>query len=117
LENSISNHKISAKNQSNQSSIKTTSHHYFTFTLFTILSDNRQPQDPHVIDYVIHLTPPQRCIVGGDFNAKHDTFEPGVQTSHGGGDLAQWSSDSGMDYIGEPGRATQSAGHVIDLSF
>ena len=83
----------------------------------SILNVYRQPQDPYVIEYTTHLTPPPRCVAGGDFNAKHDTFEPGIQAEHGGGDLAQWSADTGMDYIGEPGRATHRAGHVIDLSF
>ena len=83
----------------------------------SILNVYRQPKVPHALDYVIHLTPPQRCVVGGDFNAKHDTFEPGARTEDGGGYLSQWSIDSGMDYIGEPGRATHRAGHVIDLSF
>ena len=82
-----------------------------------VLNVYRQPQDPQVLDYGTHLTPPQRCVVGGDFNAKHDTSEPGIQTEQGGGDLSQWSADSGMDYIGEPGRATHMASHVIDLSF
>ena len=83
----------------------------------SILNVYRQPQTPQVLEYVTHLSPPPRCLIGGDFNAKHDTFEPGAPTSHGGAELAHWASDSGMDYIGEPGRPTHRAGHVIDLSF
>jgi hypothetical protein len=44
-------------------------------------------------------------------------FEPGVTTTHGGAELAQWATDSGMNYIREPGVPTHRAGHVIDLSF
>ena len=44
-------------------------------------------------------------------------FEPGVSTAHGGARLAHWSENSGALFIGEPGRATHQAGHVLDLSF
>jgi len=83
----------------------------------SVLNIYRQPQDPRILHYVTNLTPPSRCIVGGDFNAKHDTFEPGVVTSQGGSELARWAAASSMDYIGEPGRPTHRAGHVIDLTF
>lgn len=82
-----------------------------------ILNVYRQPQMPSSLHYVTHLSPPARCVVGGDFNAKHSTFEPGVQTSQGGTELVEWAAMSGMDYIGQPGVATHQAGHVIDLSF
>ena len=45
-----------------------------------VLNVYRQPYDPQVLDYVTHLTPPppHRCVAGGVFNAKQDTFEPGI---------------------------------------
>src|SRR5271168_4068937 len=77
-------------------------------TLSLMLIDNLSHD---VIDYVTHLAPPTNCLVGGDFNAWHDTFEPGVQSAHQGAELARWSSDSCMDFIGTPGELTQTAGH------
>lgn len=91
--------------------------HWVEVNGISILNVYRQPQTPQALDYVIHLSPPSRCIVGGDFNAKHDLFEPGAITSQGGAELAKWAAESGMDYIGEPGKATHRAGHVIDLTF
>jgi hypothetical protein len=44
-------------------------------------------------------------------------FEPGVQSAHQGAELACWSSDSTMDFIGTPGEPTHRAGHVLDLTF
>lgn len=82
-----------------------------------ILNVYRPPHSDEVLDYVIHLAPPPKCIIGGDFNVWHDMFEPGVQTAHRGAELAQWSSISGMDFIGVPGIPTQRHGHVIDLTF
>ena len=84
---------------------------------YAILNAYRQPLSPDVIDYVTHLAPPANCLVGGDFNVWHDTFEPGVQSAHQGAELARWSSDSCMDFIGTPGEPTQTAGHVLDLTF
>lgn len=82
-----------------------------------ILNAYRQPLSLEVIDYVTHLAPPPNCLVGGDFNAWHDMFEPGVQPTHQGPALARWSINSGMDFIGVPGEPTQRHGHVLDLTF
>jgi hypothetical protein len=45
---------------------------------YSILNVYQQPFKPEVIDYVNHLSPPSKCLVGGDFNAWHDMFEPGM---------------------------------------
>jgi hypothetical protein len=82
-----------------------------------ILNVYREPHTQEIIDYVAHLAPPSSCLVGGDFNAWHDMFEPGVADTNRGGELAAWSSASGIDYIGNPGEVTHDAGHVLDLSF
>ena len=84
---------------------------------YTILNAYRQPLSPEVIEYITHLSPPANCLVGGDFNAWHDMFEPGVQSVHQGAELACWLGDSAMDFIGTPGEPTQRAGHVLDLTF
>jgi hypothetical protein len=83
----------------------------------SILNCYRQPLSPDVLQYVTHLTPPSHCLIGGDFNAKHESFEPGVTAAHGGAELARWAAAASMDYIGVPGQPTHSAGHVIDLTF
>jgi hypothetical protein len=44
-------------------------------------------------------------------------FKPGVTDTNKEGELAAWSSASGIDYIKNPGKATHNAGHVLDLSF
>lgn len=82
-----------------------------------ILNAYRQPQTPEVIDYITQMTPPPRCLIGGDFNARHQTFEPGTVSSHRGAELARWASRAGMDFIGQPGQPTHRAGHVLDLTF
>ncbi|EKV17723.1 putative RNA-directed DNA polymerase from transposon X-element [Penicillium digitatum PHI26] len=84
---------------------------------FLILNIYRQPTTDKVIDYVTNLAPPQNSLIGGDFNARNEAFEPGVANANRGGEIAQWSSDSGLDFIGEPGVPTHQAGHVLDLTF
>jgi hypothetical protein len=44
-------------------------------------------------------------------------FKPGVADTNKRGELAAWSSASGIDYIGNPGEITHNAGYVLDLSF
>ena len=77
----------------------------------------REPVPNDIIHYITHLSPPPSCLIGGDFNAPHDMFEPGVRPSRNGPDLARWASNSGMDFIGTPGAPTQRFGHVLDLTF
>jgi hypothetical protein len=84
---------------------------------FAILNIYRQPLSLQVLEYVTHLTPPSNCLIGGDFNAWHDMFEPGIQLVNQGAELAQWASESGMDFIGVLRVPTQRAGHVLDLTF
>ena len=73
---------------------------------YSILNAYRQPQTPEVIAYLTTLSPPQRCLIGGDMNARHETFEPGSISAHGGAALARWATESGMDYWGTwPGNA------------
>jgi hypothetical protein len=44
-------------------------------------------------------------------------FEPGVVDTNKEGELAAWSSTSGIDYIRNLGKATHNTGYVLDLSF
>ena len=82
-----------------------------------ILNVYRQPTTHEVIDYVKNLVPPNNCLVGGDFNVGHGMFDPGVTPSRSGPTIAQWASESGMDFIGDPGVATHRLGNVLDLTF
>ncbi|RAL63688.1 hypothetical protein DID88_003731 [Monilinia fructigena] len=84
---------------------------------FHIVNIYREPNTRHMIDYIISLQIPPNFLIGGDFNAKHDMFEPGIHSSNQGSLLAAWSLSSGADFIGDPGEPTHRAGHTIDLTF
>lgn len=84
---------------------------------YSILNVYREPTTSEIIDYVANLVPTAKCLIGGDFNCVHDMFEPGSATLNRGKELADWSTHSGMDFIGSPGEPTHDAGHVLDLTF
>ena len=84
---------------------------------FKILNFYRQPLDNRTLHYIVSLAPPPNCVIGGDLNVRHELFEPGSVTAHGGADVARWSSQNDIPFIGQPGEATHRAGHVIDVSF
>jgi len=83
----------------------------------SLLNFYRQPRTDQVVDYLISLEPSERCVVGGDGNAYNEMWEPGINTANRGGEIAEWSRSSGMVYTGQPGVATQAAGHTLDLVF
>jgi len=84
---------------------------------YKILNFYRQPLNHDTLQYLVSLTPPPKCVIGGDLNARHELFEPGSVSAHGGAEVARWASQNDIPYIGEPGEATHRAGHVIDVSF
>ncbi|RAL60100.1 hypothetical protein DID88_000725 [Monilinia fructigena] len=65
-------------------------------------------QGPRVMTYIRK---------GGDFNAKHELWEPGVIAVNQGAQLATWANEQDMEFIGTPGIPTHARGHVIDLTF
>ena len=82
-----------------------------------MLNIYRQPWAKPVLEYILELTPPINCIIGGDFNCRNDMFEPGVKSENRGDTLAKWSRKSGIDYTGTLGAPTHEKGSVIDLVF
>jgi hypothetical protein len=82
-----------------------------------ILNMYREPHTPEIIDYITYLTPFSSCLVKRDFNVWHNMFKLGVADTNKEGELAAWSSVSGIDYIRNLGKATYNAGYVLDLSF
>jgi hypothetical protein len=83
----------------------------------TILNVYKELYTLEIINYVAHLASLSSCLVKGDFNVWHNMFKPGITDTNRGGELAAWSSASGIDYIKNLGEATHNAGHVLDLSF
>ncbi|KAJ2900039.1 RNA-directed DNA polymerase from transposon X-element [Zalerion maritima] len=67
---------------------------------------------------LLNFTPPPNCIIGGDFNAWHSLWEPGVaQPRNQGNSIAKWAATHRLAYVGEAGVQTHASGHVLDLTF
>lgn len=90
---------------------------WITVNGYSILNVYREPRSDEALQYVLNLSPPPKCVVGGDFNVRNEAFEPGASNLYGGADLADWAANSRMEFIGKPGAPTHQAGHVIDLTF
>lgn len=64
------------------------------------------------------LQPPPNCVVAGDFNARHNAWDPGIrETQNAGHEIHDWAVANRLSYIGEIGAPTHAAGHTIDLTF
>ena len=73
---------------------------------YSVLNVYRQPLNYTTLDHVMQQTLPLLSLVGGDFNVRHSTFEPGSASASRGAELARWAIDNGMDFISELGQAT-----------
>ncbi|KAM4056490.1 endonuclease-reverse transcriptase domain-containing protein [Hirsutella rhossiliensis] len=60
---------------------------------------------------------PERCLIAGDFNACHFSWQPGARSARNGKDIAQWAADKGLGLLTTPGEATHARGNTIDLAF
>ena len=109
--------KNASRNASQRRPLQTRDLVWMEIEGYTIINVYRQQHTHNVFDYITHLNPPENCIIGGDFNAHHHSFDPGVETYNGGQKLAKWALDSSMNYLGTPGTPTHIDGHVLDLIF
>lgn len=79
----------------------------------------RPPNEPNseATEILLNYIPPPRCVVAGDFNAKHPHWEPGIEGHNRGADIARWAANNRLALISEAGIPTHTGGHVLDLAF
>lgn len=60
--------------------------------------------------------PPPKSIIAGDFNAKHWSWQPGVQSDTSGRTYTEWAGEAevALNLTGTP---TRASGYTIDLVF
>lgn len=83
----------------------------------TFVNVYRTPGEDGALEEVLAIQPSGRLVVGGDFNAGHEMWQPHRITAGRGGDLARWSRNLDMVYTGTPGEATHLEGNTLDLVF
>ena len=78
-----------------------------------IYNDNKHTNN---IDQLRHWPVPKRCFIGGDFNARHYTWQPGKGRNRGNA-IAQWAEDNDLALLNQYAVPTNNHGNTIDLAF
>ncbi|KHO10662.1 ankyrin domain protein [Metarhizium robertsii ARSEF 23] len=76
----------------------------------------RQPSYDAALDILLRWSPPERCLVAGDFNAKHYSWQTGRLAGRGD-DIAAWAAESGLGLLNTADVPTNPHGNTIDLAF
>ena len=89
---------------------------WITINNITILNIYRDPAVRNTLDQLLSWPVPERCIIAGDFNARHHSWEPGTGSVYGGQYIADWAEDNGL-YQLVPPVPTNPRNTTIDLAF
>ena len=73
-------------------------------------------RDPLHEEALLHWPVPKECVVAGDFNARHHTWQSG-RSIGGGHTIAKWASDNHLHLLNPPNKPTNLHGNIIDLAF
>ncbi|KAI8406122.1 hypothetical protein FOFC_13591 [Fusarium oxysporum] len=68
------------------------------------------------LDTLFQWSVPERCLVAGDFNARHRSWQTG-QTTNRGQEIAGWASENGLSLLNTLDIPTNPYGNTIDLAF
>ena len=89
---------------------------WITVSDITILNIYRDPAVRNTLEQLLSWPIPEKCIIAGDFNARHHSWEPGVGSIHGGQYIADWAEDKGLSQLVPP-VPTNPRNTTIDLTF
>ncbi|OAQ63773.1 endonuclease/reverse transcriptase [Purpureocillium lilacinum] len=89
---------------------------WLTINIVTIVNCYRQPDFDEALDILLAWRPPSRCLVAGDFNAKHYSWQSGRLDGRGD-DIAYWAAESGLSLLNPADVPTNPHGNTIDLAF
>ncbi|KID81211.1 Endonuclease/exonuclease/phosphatase [Metarhizium guizhouense ARSEF 977] len=82
----------------------------------TFVNVYRQPGVHETLDLLVQWPIPSRCVVVGDFNARHYSWQAGDTTGRGN-DIASWASQNDLSLLNPPNKPTNLHGNTIDLAF
>jgi endonuclease/exonuclease/phosphatase family metal-dependent hydrolase len=82
----------------------------------TIVNFYRQNDESDALNILIRWPVPERCLIAGDFNARHHTWQTGQATNRGQ-EIADWASENDLDLLNTPDIPTNPHGNTIDLAF
>jgi len=82
----------------------------------TMVNFYRQSDEKDALNNLLRWPVPERCLVAGDFNARHHTWQTG-QAINRGQDIASWASENDLSLLNTPDIPTHPHGNTIDLAF
>ncbi|RKL19988.1 hypothetical protein BFJ72_g15127 [Fusarium proliferatum] len=82
----------------------------------TIVNFYRQNDEHDALEILLQWPVPGRCLVAGDFNARHRSWQTGHATNRGQ-EIAAWSSEYDLNLLNTLDIPTNPYGNTIDLAF
>ncbi|KAM6513286.1 hypothetical protein FALCPG4_18932 [Fusarium falciforme] len=82
----------------------------------TIVNFYRQNDEHDALETLLQWPVPGRCLVAGDFNARHRSWQTGPTTNRGQ-EIAAWSSENDLNLLNSLDIPTNPYGNTIDLAF
>ena len=82
----------------------------------TLVNVYREPNVDTALEVLFAWPIPSQCIIAGDFNARHHTWQIGPSRGHGG-IIAEWAAENDLDLLNPINAPTNAHGNTIDLAF
>ncbi|KAJ3499512.1 hypothetical protein NLG97_g286 [Lecanicillium saksenae] len=89
---------------------------WITINDTVIVNFYRQPDTNIALDTLLSWQAPRKCLVAGDFNARHHSWQTG-NSSQRGKDIAAWAELNKLDLLNTIDIPTNPHGNTIDLAF
>ncbi|KJZ69944.1 hypothetical protein HIM_10667 [Hirsutella minnesotensis 3608] len=89
---------------------------WLTVNGVTVVNFYRQPDYDVALEILLRWNATDKCLVSGDFNAKHPSWQAGRQ-EHRGEDIAFWAMDNQLSLLNAVDVPTNARGNTIDLAF
>ncbi|TQV90123.1 endonuclease/reverse transcriptase [Cordyceps javanica] len=88
----------------------------------TILNVYNRPEVESTLEVLEDWTPPENCVVAGDMNASHASWQSDRPASQDGNRIYEWTERHDLQLLNEPDEATTmskryTTGNTIDLAF
>ncbi|OAQ74382.1 endonuclease/reverse transcriptase [Purpureocillium lilacinum] len=82
----------------------------------TLVNVYREPHVDTALEVLFARPMPSQCIIAGDFNARHHTWQVGPSRGHGGR-IAEWAAQNDLALLNPINTPTNAHGNTIDLAF
>ncbi|KAJ0126813.1 hypothetical protein HZ326_30083 [Fusarium oxysporum f. sp. albedinis] len=89
---------------------------WITVNGMTIANFYRQNDEKDALNTLLRWPVPERCLVAGDFNARHHSWQTGQATNRGQ-EIADWTSENDLNLLNTLDIPTNPHGNTIDLAF